>query len=96
MPPEVDDEADEPDRAALPLRGQLELEVSDDEASVRAAPVLGAPVVSVVTRGQLVDGEIEVLGEPSGGDPRWYLVRDGSTSPAARGFVHSSLVRERP
>ncbi len=87
---DVDEESGSQPRA---LGGAAQLEVEADEALMRAAPVVDAPVASVLSRGARVRGEIEVRAEALDGDPRWYLVTDEGAAPPVRGFVHSPLLR---
>jgi hypothetical protein len=73
-----------------------ELEVVEEYVTVLLAPVMGAPGAGILGRGDRVVVEAEVYGESIDGSPRWYLVRVGAQEGPARGFIHSSLVRELP
>jgi hypothetical protein len=73
-----------------------ELEVVEDYATVLLAPVVGAPGAGVLGRGDRVVVEADVYGESIDGSPRWYLVSVATEEGPARGFIHSSLVRELP
>lgn len=73
-----------------------ELEVAEDYATVLLAPVVGAPGAGLLGRGDRVVVQADVYGESIDGSPRWYLVSVVTEEGPARGFIHSSLVRELP
>ena len=69
------------------------LVVIDDNAAVRASPVIGAPIAARLPLGARVTSEAEVNGGPANGSSRWHLVTVATESPPVRGFVHSSVVK---
>ena len=82
-------------RAGVPDDEGAELRVLVD-AEVRVAPVFDAPVVGWLERDESITPEATVYGEAADGSPRWYLVTHPRTPEPARGFIHSSLVRQGP
>ncbi|MBA2449660.1 MAG: Stp1/IreP family PP2C-type Ser/Thr phosphatase [Chloroflexi bacterium] len=67
-----------------------------DDAAVRVAPVLGAPIVGWLERDESIAPEAAVYGEEADGSARWYLVTHPRAPEPARGFIHSSLARQGP
>lgn len=73
-----------------------ELEVVQESGAVRQAPVVDGPIVGRLDLGSRVTSDADVVGESINGSTRWYLVGDARGALNARGFVHSSVVRELP